>query len=82
VQVACSVLAAVQWMIANPRRGVCVPDDLPYEEVLEVALPYLGRCVSQAVDWTPLKNRADLFARFGKPLPAPEDVWQFDTFRV
>src|SRR5262249_7228271 len=82
LQVACSVLGAVLWMIANPRRGVCVPDDLPYEEVLEAALPYLGPCVSRPVDWTPLKNRVDLFAQFGRPRPAPEDVWQFDTFRV
>jgi hypothetical protein len=29
-----------------------------------------------------LQNRVDLFARFGKPRPAAEDVWQFDTFRV
>jgi homospermidine synthase len=82
LQVACSVLAAVRWMIANPNRGVCVPDDLPYEEILESAMPYLGPCVSKPVDWTPLKNRVDLFARFGKPRPAAEDVWQFETFRV
>jgi homospermidine synthase len=82
VQVACSVLAAVDWMIRNPRRGVCVPDDLPYEEIMESARPYLGPFVSKAVDWTPLKNRIDLFDRFGQPRPAPEDVWQFESFRV
>jgi homospermidine synthase len=82
LQVACSVLGAVQWMIRNPRKGVCVPDDLPYQEIMETALPYLGPFVSQAVDWTPLKDRVELFGRFGKPLPAAEDVWQFETFRV
>jgi homospermidine synthase len=82
LQVACSVLGAVMWMIAHPAEGVRVPDDLPHEEILEVARPYLGPMVSQAVDWTPLKNRVDLFARFGRPLPAAEDVWQFDTFRI
>jgi homospermidine synthase len=82
VQVACSVLAAVEWMIRNPRKGVCVPDDLPYEEIMETALPYLGPTLSRPCDWTPLQNRVDLFARFGKPRPAAEDVWQFDTFRV
>jgi homospermidine synthase len=37
--------------------------------------------VSIGSDWTPLKNRVDLFARFGKPQPAEEDVWQFESFR-
>jgi len=82
VQVACSVLGAVLWMIRNPRKGVCVPDDLAFTEIMETALPYLGPFVSQATDWTPLKSRVDLFARFGKPLPPPEDVWQFASFRV
>ena len=63
-------------------KGVCVPDDLPYEEIMETAMPYLGPFVSQASDWTPLKDRVELFARFGKPMPAAEDVWQFETFRV
>lgn len=82
VQVACSVLAAVRWMIRHPKQGVCVPDDLPHEEIMETALPYLGPFVSRPVDWTPLQNRQDLFSRFGKPLPPPEDMWQFESFRA
>jgi len=82
LQVACSVLAAVTWMIKNPGRGVCVPDDLPHEDILKVAMPYLGPFVSMPVDWTPLKNRVSLFQKFGKPLPGPDEVWQFDTFLV
>jgi homospermidine synthase len=82
LQVACSVLGAVEWMIRNPNKGVCVPDDLPHEEIMETALPYLGPFVSRPSDWTPLKNRVELFARFGKPVPPPDDVWQFETFRV
>ena len=46
--------AAVQWMIANPRRGVRVPDELPHEEILAAAKPYLGPIASQRSDWTPL----------------------------
>lgn len=80
LQVAASVLGAVAWMIKNPKRGLCVPDDLPHREVLEVATPYLGPCPSVQTDWTPLRNRFDAFARFGKPRPADEDVWQFETF--
>lgn len=59
-----------------------MPDDLAYQEIMETAMPYLGQFVSKAVDWTPLKNRMDLFARFGKPTPLPEDVWQFESFLV
>ena len=82
LQVAASVLAACMWMINHPRQGLNVPDDLPYDEVLEVASPYLGTCPSVPTDWTPLKNRADFFDRFGKPCPPEKDVWQFDSFAV
>lgn len=80
LQVAASVLGAIFWMIRNPRQGICVPDDLPHEKVLAVANPYLGPCPSVQTDWTPLKNRVDLFARFARPRPTDEDVWQFETF--
>jgi homospermidine synthase len=82
LQVAASVLGALVWMIRNPQCGVNVPDDLPHREVLEVATPYFGRCLSLQTDWTPLKNRFDPFERFGMPRPADEDMWQFETFVV
>ena len=82
LQVAASVTGALAWMVRNPRRGLLVPDDLPFEEVLAVANPYLGPCPSIQTDWTPLKNRVELFEKFGRPRPAPEDMWQFDTFRA
>lgn len=80
LQVAASVLGAVAWMIRHPHEGVNVPDDLPHEEVLTVANPYLGPCPSVQTDWTPLKNRVDLYARYGRARPTDEDVWQFETF--
>ena len=82
LQVAAAVLGAVQWLLANPREGVRLPDDLPYDEVLAQARPYLGPVVSQAVDWTPLQSWVDPFAGFGRPKPSAADVWQFDTFLV
>lgn len=57
VQVAAGVLGAVLWMIEHPNEGVCVPDDLPYDYVLNVAKPYLGTFISQEYDWTPVKNQ-------------------------
>ncbi len=81
LQVAASILGAVFWMIRNPRRGFNVPDDLPHDQVLEVANPYLGPRPSIQTDWTPLKNRFDPFERWNnKGRPADEDVWQFETF--
>jgi homospermidine synthase len=81
LQVAASVLGAVAWMIANPRRGFHVPDDLPYDEVLAVANRYLGPCPSVQSDWTPLAHRVDLFAKWGGARrPLDDDVWQFASF--
>ena len=82
LQVAASVLGALFWMIENPRKGVCVPDQLPHRQILEVANPYLGPCPSIRTDWTPLKNRFDPFENFGKPRPSVDDMWQFETFLV
>jgi homospermidine synthase len=80
LQVAASVLGALFWMIRNPRKGVCVPDQLPHREVLEVANPYLGPCPSLQTDWTPLKERWNPYEKFGQPRPSPDDLWQFETF--
>jgi len=86
MQVACSVLAAVAWMIQHPREGVCVPDQLPYQDILTWATPYLGELVSRPVSWNPLLNRQDLelFSKFHQFLPrfTDDDMWQFTTFQV
>src|SRR5690606_13638986 len=82
LQVAASVLGAVFWMIRNPRKGLNVPDNLPHDEVLAVANPYLGPCPSVQAGRTPLMCRFDTFARYGRPVPDDEDTWQFETFVV
>ncbi|MDQ1416880.1 MAG: homospermidine synthase [Acidimicrobiaceae bacterium] len=82
LQVAAAVLGALQWLLANPSEGVCLPDDLPYDEILAHARPYLGPFVSRRVDWTPLDHWTDPFAGYGRPKPPAEDVWQFSTFLV
>jgi homospermidine synthase len=81
LQVAASVLGAAFWMINNPDRGFNVPDDLPHDQVLRVANPYLGPCPSAPSDWTPLTNRRHLFHVWGgRAMPSPADMWQFETF--
>jgi len=76
VQVAAGMLGAIMWMIEHPNEGVCVPDDIPYDYVLDFAKPYLGNFISQAYDWTPLKTRNDPFERKG----LSNDPWQFSSF--
>ena len=60
-------MAACLWMLDSPEQGVCVPDDLPHDFVLEVSKPYLGRIVSVASDWNPLKHYANVFHGFNRP---------------
>lgn len=82
LQVACSILGAIDWMIKNPQAGVLVPDQLPYQEILKVAKPYLGTWYSKPVDWSPLKNRNNLYKNYGAADIPVEDEWQFTTFLV
>jgi homospermidine synthase len=82
MQVAISVVAASMWMIANPTEGVRVPDELPHDQILDVAKPYLGRWISKASDWTPLKGRDRTFEKYHKPDLDLRDPWQFKNFLV
>jgi homospermidine synthase len=82
LQVAGSILGAVSWMIANPNEGVCVPDDLPWKSVLDVAAPYLGTMHSGPADWDPVSSRNDVFPGFGTDRDGLDldDPWQFTNF--
>jgi homospermidine synthase len=82
MQVAVSVVAAALWMIENPARGVCVPDDLPHDVVLDFSKPYLGQFISTPSDWTPLKEYTNFFAGFNAPSLDLKDPWQFKNFLV
>jgi homospermidine synthase len=82
MQVAISVVAAAMWMIENPARGVCVPDDLPHEYVLTVSKPYLGKWISKPTDWTPLKHYTNTFPGHNNPQIDPDDPWQFKNFLI
>jgi homospermidine synthase len=82
MQVAVSVVAAALWMIENPARGVCVPDELPHDFVLGFSKPYLGKFISTPSDWTPLKDRVNYFGGFNREDLDPADPWQFKNFLV
>lgn len=79
LQVAAGIIGAVRWMIENPKKGLCLPDDLPHDYVLKIAKPYLGDFISTPSDWTPLKNRQVYFAENPRSR-AEKDPWQFHNF--
>jgi homospermidine synthase len=78
LQVVAVVLAGMLWAIDNPRCGILEADELPYDAVLDVSVPYLGTMVSAWTDWTPLEGRGRLFAE----AVDSSDPWQFKNFRV
>jgi homospermidine synthase len=78
LQVAAGVLAGCVWAIRNPDRDVVEPDQLPHDEILAIARPYLGEMLGVYGDWTPLADREWLFP---EPID-PTDPWQFLNFRV
>jgi homospermidine synthase len=77
-QVCISVLAGVVWVMENPQRGVIEPDEIDFQRVLQICMPYLGPVVGEYTDWTPLKDRGRLFA---EQVDA-SDPWQFKNVLV
>lgn len=82
LQVAASILGAIDWMRRHPNEGLCVPDQLPWREVLEVATPFLGNIWSGEVAWDPVTDGRDVFLRWRTPQHGsdPLDPWQFGNF--
>jgi homospermidine synthase len=80
MQVAIGVVSAVMWMIDNPHKGVCLPDDLPHDHILTIAKPYLGKLASIPSDWTPLKNYRVFFKENPKAYLDKKNIWCFDNF--
>jgi homospermidine synthase len=78
LQVVAGILGGLVWALRNPRSGVVEPDDLDYETIMEIATPYLGEMAGVYDDWTPLRDRSDLFTL---DLDR-EDPWQFKNLRV
>jgi homospermidine synthase len=78
LQVAATAMAGVVWMVRHPLAGIVEPDDLPFEDVLALARPYLGEVVGAWTDWTPLAGRGVLFPES----LAADDPWQFENVRV
>jgi homospermidine synthase len=82
LQVAAAVLGGLVFMIQNPCKGILVPDELPFREILDVAGPYLGPCPSVQTNWTPFESRSRLFGKWGTPAVNESELWQFSSFVV
>lgn len=80
LQVAAGVVAAVLWMLENPKEGIRTPEDLPHDFVLNIAMPYLGNFISAPSDWTPLKDRK-VFFKENPAVDHDSDPWQFENFQ-
>lgn len=80
MQVAISVVAAAIWMIENPNKGWCIPDDLPYDHILNIAKPYLGKFVSVQSDWTPFSNYQVFFKENPNAYLDKKNMWCFRNF--
>jgi homospermidine synthase len=78
LQVTASVLAGIIWAMENPRAGIVEPDDMDFERILQICMPYLGNVVGAYGDWTPLDDRDHPFT---EDLDRA-DPWQFKNFRV
>ena len=49
VQVAISMIAAVDWALQHPYEGWCKPEDLPHRDIIEYCRPFLGRVISMPI---------------------------------
>jgi len=78
LQVTSAVLGGMVWALENPKEGIVEADEMDFDRLLEIQLPYLGPVKGFYTDWTPLTDRPGLF---------PEDIdtsdpWQFKNILV
>ena len=78
LQVTVAALSGMIWAMENPGRGIVEPDEMDHKRPLDICMPYLGAVVGAYTDWTPLYQRAELFA---EDLDTT-DPWQFKNIRV
>jgi homospermidine synthase len=82
IQVAASILGAVDWLVRFPHEGVRVPDELPWRQVLDVVAPYVGTTWSGPIDWDPVSTHEDWFDQWSGRELDRDDPWQFGNFLI
>lgn len=78
LQVTAGALAGVIWAMRHPNEGVIDPEYMDFEEIMDIARPYLGEMIGEYGDWNPTLNRSEIFA---EDIDI-EDPWQFKNFQV
>jgi homospermidine synthase len=78
LQVTSALIAGMVWALENPNEGIVETDEMDFDRLLEIQMPYLGPVKGYYTDWTPLTDRPGLF---------PEDIdtsdpWQFKNVLV
>jgi homospermidine synthase len=78
LQVTSALVAGMVWALENPNQGIVETDEMDFDRLLEIQLPYLGPVKGYYTEWTPLTDRPGLF---------PEDIdtsdpWQFKNVLV
>lgn len=61
IQVAISLISAIEWMLANPDKGICYPEELPYDMILNKCHKYLGKVFTAWVPYKPLSTQLKAF---------------------
>jgi len=62
----------------HPKAGMVEPEEMDFQRILEICMPYLGAVTGAYTDWNPLHERGRLF-----PEALDEsDPWQFKNVRV
>lgn len=78
MQVAIGTLSGIVWVMEHPQCGIVEPDEIDFQYILNIALPYLGKVCGHYTDWTPLREREKLFPeKIDKT-----DPWQFINMLV
>jgi homospermidine synthase len=81
IQVAIGLVAGICWMLENPNRGVCRPEDLDTAFVLAVAKPYLGTFISQEFEWSPARNFVNSYEERTDCEIDKKNLWAFRNFQ-
>ena len=76
LQVAAGVLSGIVWAISHPNKGIVEAEQMDYEEILALSVPYLGTLTGVQTDWYPKAPFSGLFSvSYSSDLP-----WQFEQF--
>ena len=60
LQVNATILGAIRWIEENPMRGVVEAEEVDYDTVMDIALPYLGTVRGVHTRWSPSEDSLNL----------------------